>query len=122
MAGSKNILSNIHHHFAEQLRYSCRIGVTHHNDLVKNELTKPSSLPGVTPSFFFAPTQLKKRIGEWGANEIMQQIGFSLLSYIKCCQTAITIEHTSDITKIDGVYQRVLSGTSNADTGQIISL
>lgn len=122
MAGSQSILSNIHHHFAEQLRYSCRIGVTHHDDLVPNELSKKSNLPGVTPTFFFAPTQLKKRVGEWGTNEIMQKIGVSLLNYIKFCQTNITIEHTGEVANLDAIYQGVLSGTSKANTGQIISL
>ena len=122
MAGSQSILSTIHHHFAKQLRYSCRIGVTHHDDLMQDELSKASNLPGVIPTFFFAPTQLKKRIDDWGTNEIMQQIGLSLLNYIKFCQNSITIEHTKDNAKIDAIYQRVLSGKSDANTGQIISL
>ena len=127
MAGSQSILSTIHHHFAEQLRYSCRIGVTHHDDLIQdelaqNELSKSPTLPGATPTFFFAPTQLKKRMDDWGTNEIMKQIGLSLLNYIKFCQSSITIEHTTDIHEIDAIYQRVLSGNSDANTGQIISL
>ncbi|AZQ84321.1 DUF2855 family protein [Colwellia sp. Arc7-635] len=122
MAGSQSILSNIHHHFAEQLRYSCRIGVTHHDDLVKDELSKSSTLPGVAPTFFFAPTQLKKRMDDWGTNETMKKIGLSLLNYIKFCQSSITIEHTTHSHEIDAIYQRVLSGNSDANTGQIISL
>ncbi|MGB2742748.1 MAG: DUF2855 family protein [Cognaticolwellia sp.] len=127
MAGSQSILSNIHHHFAEQLRYSCRIGVTHHDDLIQNELaqdelSKSPTLPGVAPTFFFAPTQLKKRMDDWGTNETMKKIGLSLLNYIKFCQDSITIEHTTNSHEIDAIYQRVLSGNSDANTGQIISL
>jgi hypothetical protein len=122
MAGSQSILSKIHYHFGDQLRYSCRIGVTHHDDLLPDELSKISTLPGVTPTFFFAPTQLKKRIDDWGTNTVMQKIGLSLLNYIQFCQSIITIEHTTDSEKINPIYQRVLSGTSDANTGQIISL
>ncbi|WP_159819991.1 DUF2855 family protein [Colwellia sp. 20A7] len=122
MAGSQSVLSKIYYHFGDQLRYSCRIGVTHHDDLLPDELSKISTLPGVTPTFFFAPTQLKKRIDDWGTNTVMQKIGLSLLNYIQFCQSTITIEHTTDSEKINPIYQRVLSGTSDANTGQIISL
>lgn len=122
MAGSETVLSTIHHHFQAQLRYSCRIGATHHRDLVQNELTTASALPGVTPTFFFAPTQFKKRINEWGTNETMKHIGLSLLNYISFCRNNITINHTLGKNNVDPIYQQVLSGTADASKGQIISL
>lgn len=122
MAGSQKTLTAIHTHFAEQLRYSCRVGVTHHNDLVPNELTTKSPLPGVVPAFFFAPTQLKKRTGDWGAIETMSKISQSLQSYIEFCRSIITIEHSSSARGICNAYQDVLSGKADAAVGKIISL
>ena len=117
MAGSAKTLHNVHHHFQEQLRYSCRIGATHRDNLVTTE-----KLPGAVPTFFFAPTQLKKRTVDWGTGEMMKQMNAGLLNYIEFCRTTITINHTTDKNQIDGIYQTVLSGKADAAVGQIISL
>jgi hypothetical protein len=122
MAGSQTTLATIHTHFAEQLRYSCRVGATHHEDLVPNELTTTSTLPGVVPTFFFAPTQLNKRTNEWGARETMNKIGSALTNYIEFCRTIITVEHPAGVNAINDVYQAVLSGNADASVGQVISL
>lgn len=122
MAGSKTTLTAIHYHFTEQLRYSCRIEATHHSDMLPVELTSSNELPGAIPTFFFAPTQLKKRTNEWGGNETMKKVGISLLDYIDFCRSIMTIEHTTDKNKIDLVYQGVLSGKADASIGLIISL
>lgn len=122
MAGSKKTLTAIHCHFNEQLRYSCRIGATHHSEMLPADLTSANDLPGAVPTFFFAPTQLKKRVTDWGQNETMKQIGLSLLSYIEFCRTIVTIHHTTDKDELNAIYQEVLSGKADASIGQIVSL
>lgn len=117
MAGSAKTLHDVHHHFQDQLRYSCRIGATHRDNLVTTE-----QLPGAKPTFFFAPTQLKKRTTDWGTGKMMKQMNGDLLRYIEFCRKTITINHTNDNSKIDSVYQSVLAGTADASIGQIISL
>ncbi|MFQ3194387.1 MAG: hypothetical protein ACI9N3_001205 [Colwellia sp.] len=122
MAGSKTTLTAIHCHFTEQLRYSCRIGATHHNDMLPADIAKDSGLPGAVPTFFFAPTQLKKRTKDWGSNETMKQIGLALLDYIEFCRSVMSIEHTTNKNDIDVIYQRILSGNADASKGQVVSL
>jgi hypothetical protein len=122
MAGGKTTLSSIHHHFAKQLCYSCRIGATQHGDIDVNDTMSINNLPGATPTFFFAPTQLKKRSLDWGAGETMKQMSVSLLHYIEFCRSSITIAHTHDIDHLNEIYQDVLTGTADASVGQIISL
>ena len=122
MAGSQSTLVAIHTHFAEQLRYSCRVGATHHDDLVTNELSHKSALPGVEPIFFFAPTQLKKRINEWGTAKTMSKIFLSLHDYIEFCRTIMSVKHSTGEQAIQTIYQQVLSGKADASIGQVISL
>ena len=122
MAGGKATLTAIHCHFTEQLCYSCRIGATHHSDILPANIAKDSGLSGAVPTFFFAPTQLKKRTKDWGSNETMKQIGLSLLDYIEFCRSVISIEHTTNKNDINAIYQRILLGKSDASTGQIVSL
>jgi hypothetical protein len=122
MAGGKNTLAAIHHHFNQQLRYSCRIGATHHGDIDLTDTQSDGLLPGAPPTFFFAPTQLKKRSLEWGVGETMKQMNQSLLHYIDFCRSIITISHTHDLHHVNDIYQQVLAGTADASVGQIISL
>jgi hypothetical protein len=117
MAGSAKILSNLHHHFGLQLSYSCLIGATHHDDLYSQE-----KLPGPTPTFFFAPTQLKKRMIASGTGNTMKQISTDLISYIDFCRATLSISHTTDTDKLEAVYQQILSGTADAAIGRIVSL
>jgi hypothetical protein len=122
MAGGKTTLTDIHCHFTQQLRYSCRIGATQHNDMLPADIGKDSDLPGAIPTFFFAPTQLKKRTKDWGSHETMKQIGIALLGYIDFCRSVMSIQHTKDKNDIDAIYQRILSGRADASKGEIISL
>lgn len=122
MAGSQTTLATIHSHFAKQLRYSCRVGVTHHDDLVPNELTHKSTFIGVEPIFFFAPTQLKKRINDWGTAKTMNKIFSSLHDYIELLRTIIVVKHARGEQAINMIYQNVLLGKADASVGHIITL
>src|SRR5262249_32016787 len=62
MAGNGDVVSALHHHYRDNLKYSCIVGLTHWE-----RRTDAADLPGAQPTFFFAPTQLQKRTREWGA-------------------------------------------------------
>jgi hypothetical protein len=61
-AGNAALRATIHEHFGDSLQYSCSIGGTHWDSLGGTR-----ELAGPKPTLFFAPSQAKKRIGEWGA-------------------------------------------------------
>ncbi|NQY64207.1 MAG: DUF2855 family protein [Alteromonadaceae bacterium] len=117
MAGSQTVLAAIHRHFDKNICYSCRIGVTHHDDIVTDEV-----LPGAKPIFFFATTQLKKRTADWGSRETMKKLSGSLLRYIEFCRSIITIKHTTNKNDLVAIYKQVLSGKADASVGHIVSL
>ncbi|PMG28470.1 hypothetical protein BCU94_17460 [Shewanella sp. 10N.286.52.C2] len=121
MAGGQSTLSAIHYHFADSLRYSCRIGATHHQDIDISDGFNVASLPGAKPEFFFAPNQLKKRAAEYGATEMMNQMNLALLRYIEFCRVNITINTTENVNELDAIYQQVLAGKADASVGQIVS-
>ena len=117
MAGSFTTLMAIHQHFNEQLRYSCKIGATHHHDL-----SGEGNLPGVKPIFFFAPTQIQKRTKDWGHSEVMKRLGAALVRYIEFGHSILTVKHSHTNTEIETVFQGVLSGQAQASVGHIVSL
>ncbi|WP_281561301.1 DUF2855 family protein [Thalassomonas sp. RHCl1] len=117
MAGSGKILKQIHQHFNNQLRYSCRIGATHHNALFTG-----GDLPGAKPTFFFAPSQIQKRSQDWGREQLMTSLGQALMRYLAFAQSVLGIAYSRGEDEIDSVYQDILSGRANADVGHIISM
>jgi hypothetical protein len=68
-AGNADLRAKIHAHFGNSLTYSCSIGGTHWD-----HLGGVRDLPGPRPTLFFAPSQAKKRIGEWGAVGFQTQL------------------------------------------------
>ncbi|MFT7285941.1 MAG: hypothetical protein ACI87W_000044 [Halieaceae bacterium] len=77
MAGDGPLNSRIHRHFGDQLRYDCRIGMTHRDAPAESE---PSS-NGPKPEMFFAPHQAAKRSADWGADVMEQRIGTSFARF-----------------------------------------
>ena len=116
MAGSNQTIIDLHQHFEQALKYSCRIGATHHNELFIEQ-----DLPGAKPIFFFAPNQIQKRTQDWGAEKLMAKIAQSFNRYMQYCDKMLTIKHTHGTTDIDQIYQAVLAGTADASVGHVIS-
>ena len=67
-AGNGTLREAVHTRFTG-LAYSCSIGGTH----VQN-LGNARDLPGPKATLFFAPSQVKKRSGDWGAAEFNQRL------------------------------------------------
>ena len=63
MAGDGPVVRALHHHFGDDMKHSCIVGVTHWEQRAQ----PGEELPGAPPTFFFAPTQLQKRTQDWGA-------------------------------------------------------
>jgi hypothetical protein len=68
-AGNADLRATIHNHFGDALQYSCSIGGTHWDHLGGTR-----DLPGPKPTLFFAPSQAKKRVGEWGPAGFQAQL------------------------------------------------
>jgi hypothetical protein len=121
MAGGKTTLASIHHHLGSRLTYSCRIGATHHNDIDITQAGVESHLPGASPTFFFAPTQLKKRSKDWGTTETMKQMNIALLRYIDFCKSNIKTKHIHGLNQVNDDFQAVLTGCADASVGLIVN-
>lgn len=117
MAGSARVLSNLHHHYGDHMRHSCRVGATHYDEMGSVE-----GLPGATPVFFFAPTHVKVRAAEIGATQLMSRIGAAFVAFRKFSDGWLVLEHSYGPEAVAGIYQAVLAGKADPATGQIISM
>ena len=108
MAGNREVLSAVHHHLNDHLKYSCGVGMTHWSSRT-DAATAP--LPGAKPAMFFAPTQIIKRHEELGAETYQQRIHAATASFLAAVDAWVTIEAHS-LGDTESVYRTVLQGTS----------
>jgi hypothetical protein len=107
MSGNRAVLENIHNHFADQLVYSCGVGITHWES---RDGADPQSLPGAKPQMFFAPSQIQKRNADWGPAEFQSKLSESWLRFIDKVDSWVTIGETSAPASLENVYLTVLNG------------
>ena len=117
MAGNKNLLARIHSHFGEALTYSCAVGATHWD-----EAQARVEIPGVTPQFFFAPTQLAKRGKEWGRDVLNERINSALNAFVSDSHRWLEVIAANGPDAISQAYSDLTSGRVRPETGLILSL
>lgn len=117
MAGSKTVLSKLHHHFADQMKYSCLIGATHHDDFGQEE-----NMPGAKPEFFFAPSQIQKRSEEWGPAVLQGRIAESLSAFQDFIDPHMNVVSRSGEKCLEQIFHKVREGRAQPEDAYILSL
>lgn len=117
MAGSAQVLSDTHRHFADNLQHSCRIGATHYEDM-----GPVTGLPGARPEFFFAPAHVQSRSAELGAAELMRRLGADYVGFRRFCDAWLKVERHAGPDAVAATYQRVLAGNADPAIGLIVSI
>jgi hypothetical protein len=70
MSGNGQVLNDLHKHLGDNMKFCSNVGVTHWKEIK----TGPDFIKQRS-EFFFAPSQLQKRIKEWGMEGFEQQSG-----------------------------------------------
>ena len=117
MAGSASVLGALHHHFGDNMKYSCRVGATHYD-----EMGSVDGLPGATPEFFFAPGHIQTRSAELGGGNLMRQLGAAYVGFREFCDGWLQIQVNRGEAAVADTYQSVLAGKVAPQSGQIIAM
>ncbi len=117
MAGNTKVSREIHEHFGSSLKYSMRIGATHW-DAGGGD----ADLPGPNRAFFFAPSQIQKRVAEWGPQEFQERLGASLQAFIESTRKWLRVERGYGRDAVERIYQATLQGSARPDQGNVLSL
>lgn len=118
MAGDAGVNRAIHEHYADRLRYDCRIGVTHHD-------APPAAdreLPGPKPEMFFAPHQAGKRSREWGAEVLEQRIGSAFSRFRQFADNWLELRRFDGAGAAQDAFSAVLTGKALPSEGYSLSL
>ena len=116
MSGNSAALAAIHEHFGDRLRHSMIVGKSHH-DAPAVEISA-----GPAPSFFFAPTEVQRRMEQWGRAEYQGRSLEALRAFIGGSERWLTVERSSGPTAAASTYADVFAGTVPPSIGRIVSL
>jgi hypothetical protein len=116
VAGDAKIRSAVHGHWGDDLRHSSAVGITHKGDLGGSE-----ELAGPKPTFFFAPTRLKKRSEDWGPEGMNERLADAWKPYVEWARGWLGVEHGSGPDDVERIYRELLDGKSDPAVGHVLS-
>ncbi len=121
MSGDGAVRSALHHHFADNLKYSCAVGGTHWDALAGG-----SGLPGPRPTLFFAPAQIKKRMADWGPAELQKRIAAAWKAFLGAVASPskgwMKVVRGKGPAQVERVYLDMLDGRAKPDEGHVLAL
>ncbi|MCY6382838.1 DUF2855 family protein [Hoeflea prorocentri] len=117
MSGSGSVLSELHAHLGDNMRYCSNVGVTHWSEF------------GPGPGFirershmFFAPGHIQKRAGEWGKGEFEKRALAFWQSAAERSNDWLTYETTEGLADIAGLFDDLRDGKVSPHTGLAVTL
>lgn len=117
MAGAPAALGAVHRHFGDGLRYSMTVGRSHHD-----APPAPSGdLPGPAPQLFFAPTEVSRRLEQWGRTEYDQRSADALAAFVDGSRSWLTVEHRVGPMGAQSAWHDVHAGSVTPDVGLVVT-
>jgi hypothetical protein len=117
MAGSGPVLAAVHSRFGGQLKHSMAIGRSHHDAPPRDK-----DLPGPKPAFFFAPTQVKKRVQDWGPRGYQERVATALRQFVDWSRGWLRVQHSNGPAAAAATWSEVHAGRVAPDVGHSVSL
>jgi hypothetical protein len=116
MAGDGSVTMAVHSHFGASLVYSCAVGGTHWSNLAFGV-----EFPGPEPLLFFAPSQVEKRVADWGGEGFQQRTTDAWKAFLKKVGGWIVVERAKGREAVERVYLATLDGKADPGKGYILS-
>lgn len=116
MAGDPAVRSAVHHHYADALRYSCAVGITHWQEFGTDGGTA-EPLPGPAPELFFAPNQ-----ANWSDGGFQERFGAAWGEFLAAVDGWITLTEVRGPEATAALYDEMLAGRARPDIGYAVSL
>jgi hypothetical protein len=117
MAGNSGLREKLHRHFADQMKYSGRIGLTH-----RSSSPDEPELPGAKPRWFFAPDQIRKRAKEWGPGGIDARFSTAWSTFAPTLERRLKVIDGRGPAAVTQVYLDTLQGRIPPEQGHMLSL
>lgn len=119
-SGSETIRRAVHAQFGDGLRYSCLIGGTHWDETGGPQAAE--ELPGPTPEFFFAPTQIAKRTADWGRPELDRRLETAWSQFSEWTDSWLEIRRHEGPDAMAALWTLMLNGEADPSEGHTATL
>jgi NADPH:quinone reductase-like Zn-dependent oxidoreductase len=116
MAGDSVALAAVHDALGDHLKYSMIIGKSHHDSPMAQVSVGP------TPELFFAPTEVSRRLEEWGAEEYQRRCSAALEEFVTESASWLTVERSTGAPAAESAWTDVFAGAVPPSVGRIVSL
>ena len=120
-SGNVALRRDLHTHLGDALKYSASIGGTDWQ-----HLGKVGELPGPRPTLFFAPSQIKKRIADWGNPTLFGKLGAAWKDFMvpvtRPDQPWLRIVRATGLDASQAAMAEVIFGKAKPDEGHVLSL
>jgi hypothetical protein len=119
IAGNAAVTRAVHERLGDALAHSMIVGGTHWDQ--PGDATG-AALPGPRPTFFFAPTQITKRVQEWGQETMDARLGAAWDEYATWCDGWIEFREFVGPEAVTGAYLELLEAGADPRVGYICTL
>jgi hypothetical protein len=116
MAGDARVRLSAHKTLGDGLKTSVMVGATHWSAAPANA----EPLPGPQPQFFFAPTQIEKRYGDWGPDGYQKKLTEAWGAFLQSTDKWLKVRHSQGRDGLMKVYEQVLNNKANPEDGHIV--
>jgi Protein of unknown function (DUF2855) len=117
MAGNPTALAAVHEHFGDGLAYSMTVGRSHHDA----PAPESADMAGPAPQLFFAPTEVGRRMEEWGRAEYGKRCADALDAFVEGSRSWLTIDHRIGADAVAQGWADVYAGAVSPDVGVVAS-
>jgi hypothetical protein len=110
-SGSQAVRRTLYEHFQDNLLHDAAVGITHWDQT-------GSEAQG---QFFFAPSQLEKRLKEWGGRTYRERLTSAWLDFINQAQNWMAVTNLTGEADMMTLYQDMLAGKAKPEKGYMLS-
>ena len=115
MSGNGAVLSTLHAHLGENMRYTSNVGVTHYdaNEMGEHYIAERSAM-------FFAPGHIKKRADEWGSGVLERKATQFWANAALRSRAWLEVERVSGLEVLSPAFERLLEGGIPPNSGLVV--
>lgn len=117
-AGNADVLSRIHDHFTDMLKYSCLVGATHIE--ARSTFGGNTKRPGPEPTLFFAPDHAVALFKEHGPQAAGQMVAAAWGGFLNAVEGAVTVEVLSGLEAARTTYLEMIGGKVDPTKGIVV--
>jgi len=120
-AGNAKLLGSLHHHYGDNLKYSCLVGVTHIEERGAG-MGAAHELPGAKPTLFFAPDHFVAFFKQHGPVAGGKMAAAAWMGFLEAVGSSIEISRHSGLEAARATYLEMIGGTVDPAKGIVIEL